>query len=305
MSGDIIHGQNDLERAIQLDDSQGSYYRDLILAASRIKDMARATELAKQAQAKFPQDAKLQILTVQVLDRKTSTLPAWKITGEGVVCCPCATPCPCRSNGAPTHKRCESLGVMRITSGHCGKTQLAGTRFAVPGCMNDPLRFVPTLYIDEHTSPDAEEGIKQIFKSFTPGNPMIFPRIRRVPIKFQKNGPILEFESSGLLRVKVRMHLDAEGNPLMRTAALDYFSNVLAYADNLIYWFRDANLGSEATWDFSGRQSNYRRIDVSSDDYKQGKMLIQWGDKSGSFNAKHLELIHGQKLPLLPAPAQK
>ena len=134
---------------------------------------------------------------------------------------------------------------------------------------------------------------------------MIFPRICRIPIKFQKQGPVIEVESPGLMKVKVRIRVDAEGNPSMRTAALDFFSNVLAYADNLVYSFRDANLGGDASWDFSGRQANYRVIDVSSEDYQKGKMLIQWGDQSGLFNAKHWELIKSQKLPLLPLSANK
>ena len=73
--GDVIGGQNDLERAIQLDQSQASYYGDLILPASKMKEKTRAREVAKQAKTKFPQDAKLQILIVQVFDEKTAASP--------------------------------------------------------------------------------------------------------------------------------------------------------------------------------------------------------------------------------------
>lgn len=301
MLGHLVEGRNDLERAIQLDSMQASYYGDLILASLKVQETSRAQELAKQAREKFPQDAKLQVIAAQALYRKPRTLPVWSLKGEGVVCCPCTVPCPCRSNGPPSGSHCESLGVMRIASGYCGKIALAGSRFAVPGCMSDPFRFVPTLYVHEDISVQAEEGIKQIFRSFNPDNPVVFPSVRRVPISFHRDGLVLEAASPDLFRIRVRLRLDSKGNPLMHTAALDYFSNVLAYAENLTYWFRDPSLGPEANWDFSGRQANYRSIDVSSSHYRQGQMLIQWGDKSGSFNDRQLELIRRQNLPLLPS----
>src|SRR6516165_10725373 len=37
-----------------------------------------------------------------------STGKDWHLKGEGVVCCPCAVPCPCRTNGRPTYGHCEA-----------------------------------------------------------------------------------------------------------------------------------------------------------------------------------------------------
>ena len=101
----------------------------------------------------------------------------------------------------------------------------------------------------------------------------------------------------GVLEIKVQRQLDAHGEPLMPTAALDYFSNTLEYARNLTYkaWGTDGRL----RWDYSGRQANYRGIDLDSRDYQERKMLIQFADGSGFFNDKQLELIKSLKLPTL------
>jgi hypothetical protein len=83
----------------------------------------------------------------------------------------------------------------------------------------------------------------------------------------------------------------------MQTAALDFFSNTLEYAQNLIYkaWGPNGSLN----WDFSGRQANYRKIDLYSRDYEERKMLIQFADGLGFFNDKQLDLIKTLNLPTL------
>jgi hypothetical protein len=83
----------------------------------------------------------------------------------------------------------------------------------------------------------------------------------------------------------------------MATAALDYFSNQIEYAQNLVYklWDQDGTL----QWDYSGRQANYREFDLDSAAYLNRTMLIQFADFTGFFNSKQSELIKNQKLPVL------
>ena len=57
-------------------------------------------------------------------------------------------------------------------------------------------------------------------------------------------------------------------------------------------------------WDFSGRQANFRVIDLDAVDYSSGKMLMQFQDDAGFFNEKHLEIIRDLKLPMLPSYTQ-
>jgi hypothetical protein len=186
---------------------------------------------------------------------------------------------------------------MRIASGYWGKISLKDLRFAIPGCMSDPFRFLSVLYMDSNSSESEQEALKQILYDFNDQHSMSFVETKRVPISFRKEGNILDAASPGLFRLKVM--LSANSSPSASPiAALDYFSNTIQYVKNLSYWFRDPQLGSEAMWDFSGRQANYRVISVSSEDYQKKRMLIQWADESGSFNVHQLKLIHELHLPV-------
>src|SRR5437773_12370457 len=53
---------------------------------------------------------------------------AWSLKGEGIVCCPCAVPCPCRSNARSTYGHCEATMYLHIREGHCGAVRLNGVR---------------------------------------------------------------------------------------------------------------------------------------------------------------------------------
>ena len=109
--------------------------------------------------------------------------------------------------------------------------------------------------------------------------------------------PTYEVEIPGRIHLKVQRQLDAQGRPLMRTAAIDYFSNIIEYAENLAdeVWDEDGRL----RWNFSHRQANLRFIDLKARDYQSGMMLDQFADRSGFFNSKHLELIRALNLPML------
>jgi len=49
-------------------------------------------------------------------------------------------------------------------------------------------------------------------------------------------------------------------------------------------------------FDYSHRQANYRRIELSNEDYANKRMLIQYMDGSGNFNEAQLRLIRDLKL---------
>jgi len=97
--------------------------------------------------------------------------------------------------------------------------------------------------------------------------------------------------------IKIRRDLDDTGKPQLETAALDNFSNRLEYARNLLYKVWDAE--EALRWDYSGRQANFRSIDLDARDYRERTMLAQFTDGAGFFNTKQLDLIKNQKLPTL------
>jgi hypothetical protein len=51
--------------------------------------------------------------------------------------------------------------------------------------------------------------------------------------------------------------------------------------------------------DYSGRQADFRVIDLDYQHYKDGEILKQFADGSGYFSGKELALIRGLKLPSL------
>ena len=59
-----------------------------------------------------------------------------------------------------------------------------------------------------------------------------------------------------------RRELNSQGEALFRTAALDQFSNTIEYALNLTYKVWDQ--AGALKWDYSGRQANFRTIDLGS-----------------------------------------
>lgn len=293
MLGEVNPAQNDLERALQLDGAVPGYYLDLVLACLKAGNAARAEEISSLAKQRLPDDIKLQVQIASLTNPVLAVSAGWRLHGDGVIGCPCKVPCPCRSNAPPTADHCEALGVMQIDSGHWGNTALKDLRFAIPGCMSHPYRLLPVLYVDSSASSAELEALKQILYDFNDQHSLSFVKIKRVPISFQRQGVVLDAGSPGLFRLKVE--LPPVNAPI---AALDYFSNTIEYAKNLLYWFKDPELGLAAKWDYSGNQANYRVISISSEDYHQKRMLIQWADESGGFNAPQLRLIREMHLPV-------
>jgi len=157
----------------------------------------------------------------------------------------------------------------------------------------------PYLYVGQSANDDQLIALERLIQSFNPLRPLTILNVKRTELSFRKlpKDQVYEVKIPGVLDIKIQRQLDAQGEPLMPTAALDYFSNTLEYARNSIYkaWAPDGSL----RWDYSGRQANYRRIDLDSRAYEERKMLIQFADGSGFFNDKQLELIKSLKLPTL------
>jgi tetratricopeptide (TPR) repeat protein len=222
----------------------------------------------------------------------------WHLMGAGLVCCPCKVPCPCRSNASPTFGHCENTGVYHITRGHYGDVSLDGFTFVVIDASMGGESVPSSLYVNPSASNEQVIALERVFQTFSPLRPVIFLNVKRVPLSLVSEKEVTyAVKIPGVLELTIRRQLDSMGQPLMRTAALDFFSNTIEYAQNLIYkvWNGDGSL----RWDFSGRQANFRKVDLDSDDYRRLKMLITYQDGSGYFNKKQLELINSMGLPTL------
>jgi Tfp pilus assembly protein PilF len=303
-TGEVAQAQRELGLAAELEPSQPDHYFHWAWALLMAGDIESAMRVALAAKSRWPEAPEAALL-VAVIERERMPERArvpfsadWHLKGEGAVCCPCRVPCPCRSNGAPTHAHCESTGVYRITQGHYGNISLEGFAFSEVGAEMGEQGLPQSLYVDSSASVQQLIALERIFQSFQPLRPFVFLDVKRVPLAFVRpDAKTYEVSVPGLFTVKIRRELDENRKPLLQTAALDHFSNQIEYARNLVYkvWGPEGGL----RWDYSGRQANYRTIDLDARDYRDRTMLSQFADGFGSFNKKQLELIKSLRLPTL------
>src|SRR4029077_11365091 len=116
-----------------------------------------------------------------------------------------------------------------------------------------------SVYADSSASFEQLVAFERIYQTFQPLRPFVFLDLKRVSLALTRpDKKTYQVNVPGLFELKIRRELDDRGEPLLKTAALDYFTNQLEYARNLIYkvWNPDGSL----RWDYSGRQANFRNI---------------------------------------------
>jgi Flp pilus assembly protein TadD len=307
-AGQPAQGLAKLKLALLKDHPDASALSDLAWAALLAGDLDLARESVRMFETKWPQDpqfgpiaALVQRELLPIRTRVPLSQP-WHLKGEGMVCCPCKTPCPCRSNGPPTEGHCEATGAYHIERGHYGNVRLDGLTFATVSRAMETCNAPVSVFVVPTATDEQLIALERIYQAFTPLGFVLFPALQRLPIQYSRNSLTYEVEVPGRLQIKIERQVDTAGQPRMQTAALDHFANVIEYARNVTYksWDETGSL----QWDFSGRQANYRTIDLDAADYSHGTMLMQFEDDTGSFNEKHLEIIRKQRLRVLPGNAQ-
>ena len=292
-----------LRQAAQMNPTNSEYLVHLTWAQLLAGDKDDAVAAAQMAESRWPDVPDVQLMRTLVKresDASRARVPLsqpWHLSGEGLVCCPCKVPCPCRSNAAPTYNHCENTGFIRIRRGHYGQVSLDGFTFVSVNNAMETRAAPEELFVASSATDEQLIALERIMQSFNPIQPTIILKIERVPISFVTSGRdnVYEVRIPKLLEMRIRRELNGEGQPLFPVAALDQFSNTIEYARNLTYKFWDRN--GALKWDYSGRQANFRSIDLDSRAYSSQTMLIQFADGSGYFNKKQLELIQSEKLP--------
>ena len=213
--------------------------------------------------------------------------PDWEVSGHAFTACPCDTPCPCRSNGPPSHPPCHATTATEIVAGHYGGLDLAGSRFVTLG----PETWV-ALYFDEAMGEPRRRAILGIFRSLAPGAPQRYRAIRRVPLSIRESrspGAILRRALiPGVLEMETTLPLEG-GRLAGRIPGMDVWSNEIAYGRTGVYRFNDPEI--PAAWDHSGRQSNAKEFTLNLGMYREGRMLIQHADGSGDWTAAQQALF--------------
>lgn len=228
-----------------------------------------------------------------------STGADWHLKGEGMVCCPCAVPCPCRTNGGATYGHCEATLYLHIREGHYGKVGLNNLNVVdTSGACGMSYEKLSAIYLDRSTPPEVQEAFLQLLASFSANGTTEFPYLREVPIHVQvAEGRLYQISIPEILDMAVDRNWGQAKPPFPAYAAQDRFANALQYIQNIRYRMHDD--GAKLHFDYSHRQANYRSIDLDAADYLERRMIVQYLDGSGWFNAAMLQIIHDQHL-LLP-----
>jgi len=223
----------------------------------------------------------------------------WRLKGEGVVCCPCAVPCPCRQNGPPTYGHCESTLYLNIEQGNYGTVDLNALRVVhVGGQCSMSYQKLAALYFDRSAAPEQQSAFMELLASFFSARAAEFSHVRTVPMDVRvTEGHIFQVSIPDILEMAVDRNWGQAAPPLAEVAALDHFSNTIQYAENLRYEMHDAEAG--LNFDYSHRQANYRKVNLNVNQYRCQSMLIQSQDGTDWFNQRQLDLVArlGLRLP--------
>jgi hypothetical protein len=227
-----------------------------------------------------------------------STGADWHIKGEGVVCCPCAVPCPCRTNGGATYGHCEATLYLHINEGHYGDVHLNDLNFVdTSGPCGMSYEKLSAIYMDSSAPPEVQTAFLNLLASFSDSGTINYPYVREVPIHAQITGSLFQVAIPGILDMVVDRNWGQPQPPFPPYASQDHFANALQYSQNIRYKMHDD--GAKLHFDYSRRQANYRSIDLDAADYRERRMIIQYLDGSGWFSAPMLQIIKEQHL-LLP-----
>src|SRR5438128_5979112 len=108
-------------------------------------------------------------------------VPPWSLTGFSMTLCPCASPCPCRSGGRPTHPDCEAATFVHVVRGHYGAVRLDGLKFVDVADMQRGAWII--VYGEAATPDDVQEAMVRIAEN------MLMPRMFFAPLLARLLGP--------------------------------------------------------------------------------------------------------------------
>jgi Tfp pilus assembly protein PilF len=300
--GRTEEGFEKLQLAVQKDATDERALLRAAWAAVLLNRPLVAREFVAALEAHWPQTEYVAQIRALVERETLAPRPAvpftqdWRLKGEGFVCCPCKSPCPCRHNAPPSQPHCEATGAYKISQGHYGKVRLDGFTFVLVDTNMTASKSPSQLFVDQGATDQQVIALERIYQAFGPLQPLIFPTVVRRPISFKTRSGA--YEVSVPERVELKIERRAPG----LTAALDPFSNLIEYAQNVTYKVWDES--KSLRWDYSGRQANFRLIDLDARDYLSQSMLSQFQDSSGDFNEEQKDIIRRLDLPSIPVSAK-
>ena len=156
-----------------------------------------------------------------------ATQTSWRMRGDVMEACSCATTCPCNFGSDPTPLPCEVVIGWRIQDGNYGNTRLDGLSVVLYGRIPANVflgNWTVGVYLDQRASQPQAQALGDIFAGNAGGWPAMLSSLignllppKQVPIQFQTVDGEHNITIPGLLEVGSERVL----NPLPGQPPLD------------------------------------------------------------------------------------
>jgi len=140
-----------------------------------------------------------------------ATQTSWRMRGDVMEACSCATTCPCNFGSDPTPLPCEVVIGWRIQDGNYGNTRLDGLSVVLYGRIPANVflgNWTVGVYLDQRASQTQAQALGDIFAGNAGGWPAMLSSLignllppKQVPIQFQTVDGEHNITIPGLLEV--------------------------------------------------------------------------------------------------------
>ena len=140
-----------------------------------------------------------------------ATQTSWRMRGDVMEACSCATTCPCNFGSDPTPLPCEVVIGWRIQDGNYGNTRLDGLSVVLYGRIPGNVfqgNWTVGVYLDQRASQQQAQALGDIFAGNAGGWPAMLSSLignllapKQVPIQFQTVDGEHSITIPGLLEV--------------------------------------------------------------------------------------------------------
>jgi hypothetical protein len=140
-----------------------------------------------------------------------ATQTSWRMRGDVMEACSCATTCPCNFGSDPTPLPCEVVIGWRIQDGNYGNTRLDGLSVVLYGRIPGNVfqgNWTVGVYLDQRASQQQAQALGDIFAGNAGGWPAMLSSLignllppKQVPIQFQTVDGEHRITVPGLLEV--------------------------------------------------------------------------------------------------------
>ena len=140
-----------------------------------------------------------------------ATQTLWRMRGDVMEACSCATTCPCNFGSDPTPLPCEVVIGWRIQDGNYGNTRLDGLSVVLYGRIPGNVfqgNWTVGVYLDQRASQPQAQALGDIFAGNAGGWPAMLSSLignllppKQVPIQFQTVDGEHNITIPGLLEV--------------------------------------------------------------------------------------------------------